>query len=397
MEGEKQLLEAQLLYSVLANPKWVSDLIELEEKDFDFYQNTFKAIKKLTEEKKEVDYGAVFALTKEAKEVAFCVLSNENYGFSIIPTKEVFDQRLSLLKELSIKLQIEKSYVNELDLAVLEEKIKNLQTKGKSRWLTGEDLKNLAYEILKEKKEKDLIYHLALLDKFTGGIDKGQYIIVAGRPSVGKSAFLQFVGLKNAEKGKKVLFVSVEMSEEMIVKRILHTYQPETIPQTFNILVASSTTVIEKEIESKARDFDLILIDYIQLLKPAKKYVKDLYERVTEVSSDLKKIASRFSIPLICASQFSRKAEGRQPTMADLKESGALEQDADVIISLWRDKQDDELNLNKDITMVRIDLLKNRQGQTFNNSDTHIFKVAFNKKLFVFNDLENEIPANNNQ
>jgi replicative DNA helicase len=115
------------------------------------------------------------------------------------------------------------------------------------------------------------------------------------------------------------------------------------------------------------------------------------------VSSDLKKIASRFSIPLICASQFSRKAEGRQPTMADLKESGALEQDADVIISLWKDKQDDELNLNKDITMVRIDLLKNRQGQTFNNSDTHIFKVAFNKKLFVFNDLENEIPANNNQ
>ena len=120
MEGEKQLLEAQILYSVLASPKWAYDLIELEEKDFDFYQETFKAIKKLTEEKKEVDYGAVLALTKEAKELAFCVLSNENYGFSIIPTKEVFDQRLSLLKELSIKLQIEKSYVNELDLAVLE-------------------------------------------------------------------------------------------------------------------------------------------------------------------------------------------------------------------------------------------------------------------------------------
>ena len=154
MEGEKQLLEAQLLYSVLANPKWVSDLIELEEKDFDFYQNTFKAIKKLTEEKKEVDYGAVLALTKEAKEVAFCVLSGKNYGFSIIPTKEIFNQRLSLLKELSIKLQIEKSYANELDLAVLEEKIKALQTKGRSRWLTGEDLKNLAYEILKEKSLK---------------------------------------------------------------------------------------------------------------------------------------------------------------------------------------------------------------------------------------------------
>ena len=137
MEGEKQILEAQILYSVIVNPKWALDLIELEEKDFDFYQETFKSIKKLVEEKKEVDYGAVLALTKEVKEVILYALSNENYGFSIIPTKEIFDQRLSLLKELSIKSQIEKSYVNELDLAVLEEKIKKLQVKGKSRWLTA--------------------------------------------------------------------------------------------------------------------------------------------------------------------------------------------------------------------------------------------------------------------
>ena len=388
MENQK-LLEAQVLYTVIVEPNLAKKLVEkLEEEDFYNFKNTYKTIEKLVNEDKTIDYASVLALTSEVNEVVNEAVSY-NYGFSILPTEEIFEERLFLLKELSIKEKIERSYVNELDLAVLQENISKLQSQGKTRFLTGEDIKNLAYEILKEKKEKEVLYHISLLDKFTGGIEKGQYIIVAGRPSVGKSAFLQYVGLKNAETGKKVLFVSAEMSEEMIIKRILQTYQPETIPQTFNILIASSTAKIEAEIESKARDFDLVLIDYIQLLKPQKKYVKDLYERVTEISSDLKKIASRFNLPFLCASQFSRRAEGKQPTMADLKESGALEQDADVIISFWKKGEDEELNVNPEITILRVDLLKNRQGQTFVNSDTHKFMIAFNKKKFVFNDVEN--------
>ena len=367
---DTQLLEAQLLFSVIFTPEWI-DLLTLNDIDFTSYRLVFNALMKLKDEGKTIDFTVVQAIEKSTKEMFNIVLGTDNTGMTIIPLKNIFEERIELLKELSAKRQIKASFVNELDLDVLREKLDQIHKKGSSRWLTGEDIKNLAYEILKDKKENSVTYSLSILDKATKGISKGQYIIVAGRPSVGKSAFLQYLGLKNAEKGKKVLFVSAEMSEEMIISRIMMTYGPETIPSTFNILIAGDTGTIEAEINKKARDFDLILVDYIQLLK-SKGRIKDLYERVTEISGDLKTMATKFSLPFICASQFSRAAEGNQPNMAHLKESGALEQDADVVISLWKDKKDSDFSDDKTISKVRLDLLKNRNGWTFTNSDTNV-------------------------
>lgn len=385
-----QLLEAQILFSVITNPKWVDELKDLNEKDFLHFKETFKAIKKLYEQEITIDYGAVLSLTPQVKEVMFTALQEDNFGFSLLPLKKIFKERLSLFKELSVKREVEESMINELDLEILKEKLEQIYKKGLSRWLTAQDLKNLAYEILANKKEASVLYYLSLLDKTTGGIEKGQYIIIAGRPSVGKSALLQYIALKNAEKGKKVLFVSVEMSEEMIVSRILKTYKPETIPATFNILIAGDTQTIEAEIREKARDFDLVLIDYIQLLRPRTK-TKDMYERITFVSEELKKIATKFNLPLVCASQFSRKAEKQQPTLADLKESGALEQDADVVISLWKDDEDEDLLLDENLVPIRVDLLKNRNGRTFSNSDNKDYQIMFKRDEFRFFDVKENL------
>ena len=384
---ETQLLEAQILFSVIFTPEWI-ELLTLNEEDFTSYRFVFKALMKLKNEGKTIDYTAVQSIEKSTKEMSDIVLGTDNTGMTIIPLKGIFEERIDLLKELSAKRQIKASFVNEFDLDILKEKLESIHKKGSSRWLTGEDIKNLAYEILKTKKENSVTYNLSILDRATKGISDGQYIIVAGRPSIGKSAFLQYVGLKNAEKGKKVLFVSAEMSEEMIISRIMTTYGVETIPSTFNILIAGDTGTIEAEINKKARNFDLILVDYIQLLKSSKK-TKDLYERITEISSDLKRMSTKFNLPFICASQFSRAAEGNQPNLAHLKESGALEQDADIVISLWRDKKDEDFLVDKTISKVRIDLLKNRNGWTFSNNDTNVYAVMFKKNEFRFSDITN--------
>ena len=388
---EQQLLEAQLLYSVCFTPEWGKQLVSsLEEEDFFYYHKLFQAIKNLIEREFTIDYTVLYSVEKSIKNAALLVMSEENMGITIIPYKKIFEERLELLKELSAKRQINESFTNELDLDLLKEKLEKIYKKGSARWLSGEDIANLAEDILKNKEEISTTYGLSLFDKATGGLQKGQYIIVAGRPSIGKSAFLQYVGLKNAEKGKKVLFVSVEMSEEMIIRRILSTYQPSMIPPTFNILIAGTLSTIEAEIQKKARDFDLILVDYIQLLHPKTK-TRDMYERVTNISSELKSMATRFNIPFMCASQFSRKAEGNQPNLADLKESGALEQDADVVLSLWKHKGDDDLNIHENMATVRVDLLKNRNGWTFSNSDIKQYSIMFVKNEFRFYDIEMKV------
>lgn len=315
------------------------------------------------------------------------IIIEEEKVFPIFVNNELTDKRVELLKEIKLKEEIERNAIFSWDIEEIKERVLRIQKEGKARYITGEKLKELALALISEKKQESLTYEIPLLDTVTRGIRKGQYVIIAGRPSVGKSALLQFIGVKNAEKGKRVLFVSAEMSEELIIERLLSTYQPESIPEGFNVLVASSISTIEKEIEKRKGELDLILVDYLQLLRPARR-INDLYERVTEVSSEIKRLTTRFNLPFVCASQFSRQADGKQPRLSDLRESGALEQDADIVISLWINKEDNDLNLSDNVRIIRIDLLKNRQGGTFVNSDTKEYKIAFNVKSFTFHTVD---------
>lgn len=386
---ETHILESQILYTSIFNPLWTSDLVNvLSEDDFTDFRNVYKAIHKLHSEGKKVGYVPVLALEPKTKDMIQCAVSEDNLGESILPNKKLFDERLDTLKEVSAKRQISTSFVNELDLHALKDKLEQIYKKGQSRWISGTDIKTLAYEIMQSKISNSVTYRISVLDKATEGLEKGQYIIVAGRPSLGKSSFLQCVGLQNSEVGKNVLFVSAEMSEDMIIKRILKTYKPETIPETFHVLIASDTPTIESEIQKKGRNFDLIIIDYIQLLKPKARYSGSV-ERVTNVSSDIKNMATKFNIPFLCASQFNREADKEQPTLSDLRESGALEQDADIVISLWRAREDSGLNIHQDKEKIRVDLLKNRNGYTFRNSDSKEYALNFDKHNFRFYEFLN--------
>lgn len=385
----RQLLEAQILYGITILGYYP---IDFDENDFTFYQKTAKAIQELKEKGMEIDIVSVMAKTGKEEFLKWWSLTEEQDGFCLVKTsQELINQRIELLKELKTKEEIEKLNIFEWNTEIIYEKLSKLQKKGAGRFITGEELKSLIKKFLEEKKQNSLLYNLHFLDSKTRGIGNGQYIIIAGRPSVGKSAFLQFIGLKNAEKGKRVVFFSAEMSEELIVERLVKKYNIETLPETFNVATFSSVSSIEAEIEKRKKEIDLILIDYIQILQPKTK-TKDMYERITEISTDLKKLSTKYNLPIICASQYSRQAEARQPRLSDLRESGALEQDADVVISLWRNKEDEDLNLNKEeIKIIRLDLLKNRQGETFSNGEGFDYQIAFNVKSFEFFEIKNEI------
>ncbi len=232
------------------------------------------------------------------------------------------------------------------------------------------------------------------LDKITGGFKSGEIIILAARPSMGKTAFSLNL-LLNAALGQKksIAFFSLEMSSQSIVDRLLST---ETgIPMTnitkgllsdddyttigesiaklseFDIYIDEESSTLPV-IKSKLRKIviekgkvDLVIIDYMQLINTAgMKYAGNRVQEVSEISRTLKEMAKELKCPIIALSQLSRENEKRpdkKPILSDLRDSGSIEQDADLVVFLYRDEYYDPDTDKKGITDVLI--RKNRNGE----------------------------------
>ncbi len=207
------------------------------------------------------------------------------------------------------------------------------------------------------------------LDKLTSGLQRSDLVIVAGRPSMGKTAFMLNIAQNAALKGgATVCIFSLEMSREQLVRRMLcanagvDMQRVNSGATTDADLIELSTALAElsaahiyiddtagvsvAEIRSRCRKLksrsglDLIIIDYLQLMKTAGNSDNRATE-ISDVTRALKILARELDVPIILASQLSRGPEtrtsnGHRPIMADLRESGAIEQDADVIILLYR-------------------------------------------------------------
>lgn len=207
----------------------------------------------------------------------------------------------------------------------------------------------------------------AQVDTMTSGMQKGDLIILAARPSMGKTALALNIGLSSALEGFSVAVFSLEMPAEQLVVRLLSNESAIAQHKIRNATISSDewvnlTSVAAKlaelklfiddtaglsiaDIRSKARrikaehHIDLLVIDYLQLLR-ATSWHENRHQEVAEISRSLKALAKELSIPILALSQLSRAVEGRidkRPMMSDLRESGALEQDADVIMFLYRD------------------------------------------------------------
>ena len=250
------------------------------------------------------------------------------------------------------------------------------------------------------------------LDALTSGLQASDLILVAARPSMGKTAFTLNIAANVALKEKKtVAFFSLEMSKQQLVQRMLcseggidsqklknadlSTEDWEKLVRTADkvsaapLYIDDTAGITVMELRSKARrlkaehGLDLIIIDYLQLMQGRSKGGSDnRQQEISDISRSLKAVARELNVPVIALSQLSRSVESRQikrPMLSDLRESGSLEQDADIVMFLYREDYYDPETANKNITEVIV--AKHRNGPV----DT--VKMFFKKEFTRFNDL----------
>ena len=234
------------------------------------------------------------------------------------------------------------------------------------------------------------------LDRYILGLNKGELILIAARPGMGKTSIALNIAMNVAKKsGKTVAVFSLEMSREQLVSRLLageglvpsqnlltgqlNSDEWKRIAAAAQVLSATDMRIDDNPMLSvsdmnaqcrRISNLGLVVIDYLQLMQSAggdsRKYAGENRQQVvSDISRMLKIMAKELNVPVICLSQLSRASEGRpnkRPMLSDLRESGAIEQDADVVIGLYREgyynAECEEPNVSEAI------VLKNRKGQT---------------------------------
>jgi replicative DNA helicase len=290
------------------------------------------------------------------------ILVDQRIIRSISVTKSKIDQ--ILLENLTPKEKLEKT--ESLLMQIGEEHSKGPRSANQA---IGDLI-----DILDERSESSggitgLSTGFTDLDEITCGLQGGDLIILAGRPSMGKTTLAENIVSHNAFSGKSTLFFSLEMSASQILERTISSRkripmqdlrranldEPEWSRLTefirevsadgFGMFIDDTPSISVNEIRSRSRKhqrrygLDLIVIDYLQLMTLPNADNQSL--RIGEATKAIKHIARELNVPVILLSQLSRKVEERadkRPLMSDLRESGAIEQDADVIIFVYRDE-----------------------------------------------------------
>jgi replicative DNA helicase len=252
---------------------------------------------------------------------------------------------------------------------------------------------------------------LADLDKILGGLQRSDLIIMAGRPGMGKSSLALSIALQAARKwSKRVAIFSLEMSDEQLVQRLvsaetgidsqrlrlgdIHEDEwPVFMAATSNlsntsIYLDDTPSISVMELRTKARrlhaehGLDLLIVDYLQLMRGDFRS-ENRQQEISFISRSLKGLARELNLPLIALSQLSRAVESRhdkRPMLSDLRESGSLEQDGDIVIFIYRD---DFYNPDSEYpNIAEVIVAKHRSGPT------GILSVYFRKNLAQFVDLE---------
>jgi replicative DNA helicase len=250
------------------------------------------------------------------------------------------------------------------------------------------------------------------LDEMTSGMHPGQLIIVAARPAMGKTSYVLCLTANAAKSsGKPVLFFSLEMPRVELANRLLcaeanvdqsllrsnmltedqMTALTSAASRVYNlpIFIDDSGELTLMDLRAKARrmkaerDLGLIVIDYLQLMKASREMMDSREREISEISRGLKQLAKELEIPIIALSQLNRAVENRQdkrPQLSDLRESGAIEQDADMVMFIYRDEIYNKDTEDKGIAEIIIG--KQRNGPT------GTARLRFIRELTKFTNLE---------
>jgi len=393
------------------------------------HQKIFFVILKLYNDRKNVD---LITLSDELKSQgtleAVGGVSYLTLLIDLVPSAANVEYYASIVKEKSIQRQLirnatqilNESYNPGADVDELVDSAENLifQIATARERQKAVHIKELIKETIQtidtlyQKKEyvTGIPTGFIEFDKTTSGLQKSDLIIVAGRPSMGKSSWAMNVAEYAAiEHKSSVAIFSLEMSKEQLVQRMLCSHGrvdahkvrtgfllPSDWPKltaaagklsAAPIFIDDTPAISVLELRTKARrlkaahDIDLVIVDYLQLMR-GPQHSDSRQQEISDISRSLKALAREIEVPIIAISQLSRAVESRQdhrPQLSDLRESGAIEQDADLVVLLMREEYYFPTEENKGIAELMI--AKQRNGPTGN------IKVTFIKEYMKFENL----------
>lgn len=399
-------IEKAVLYYII----FKKEELDIEESDFINMKNKLiaKAIEELKLEKQDISILSVQNKIKGNQKQILEYISNLGNNIYGITAESCYNR----LKELSKKRKVFELAQNILANVTEEEnidiyiqdcidKLNNIEKINTKEKAFIEQIAETTNEIEKNynnRNDYSLYTGIFDLDKLTCGLHNQELTIIGARPGMGKTTLTLQIA-QNIAKEKNVVFASLEMSQTQLIQKmiakqsIVNSYkmrlgtleegdwekiakasvQLSELNLTINTRVRTiqDIEVMAKRLKNKGK-LDLLIIDYIQLLKSQGKF--NLREQeVAEISRRLKLLSLEINIPIIALCQLNRNANTGEPTLADLRESGSLEQDADNIIFIY--KEDEESNL------TTLKLAKQRAG------DIGKVKVKFNKQLSTFVNL----------
>lgn len=373
----------------------------------------FNAIKSLHEQKIPIDITTIKNELEKTKKLAFVTLNHITDVIDSVAFSANLDYYIQILQDYYIRRELINSASNIVENAYNEEDISKLQDNAEKTILLAVRNRSVselipitqvlrsAHDKLEElSKIKKLITGIETgfydFDKLTTGFQGGEMIILAARPGMGKTALaLNMATFAGKTTKKSVAVFNLEMPAEMLVNRMISSvgridsYKLQTgnmhekdwqryneamsqLAET-NIFIEADAGTTISEIRAKCRrlassenGLGLVIIGYLQLINSGSKKVESRQVEVSDISRSLKTMALELNVPVIALSQLSRTAEKREsnvPMLADLRESGSLEQDADMVLFINRkDYYDKTKDQNNTIVPAELIIAKHRKG-----------------------------------
>ena len=399
--------EKAIIGSILLDP----DCIDLVKKyvQGEYFKNpilgeAFTIIVNMHEEKRDIDLVTVSDVVGIKKAALLADVLNETVTSAHAEeyakiVRDYYVRRTLAGKMKSINPLDEKKYPTPLDVITQVEKETKLasalleETEEVSlETLVGEVYDEL-YETEGGKQSKDLIPTGFIdLDKIILGIEKGEIIIIAGRPAMGKTSLALNISLNVAKKGVGVLIFSLEMSAKRLIARLLcmegridtNRFKEKTLYEEEHERLAKAVGVIpnlplkivekvNKTVDIRSviakhtarEDIGLVVIDYLQLIRDQSARGRSRANEVGDIAKTVQTMAHYYNVPVILLSQLRRECEDRpnkRPRLTDLYESGDIEAAADKVLALYRDEVYDAGTKDKGI--AEIGVLKHRDGPT---------------------------------
>ncbi len=373
----------------------------------------FNAIKSLHDQKIPIDLTTIKNELEKTKKINIVSINHITEVIDSVVTSANIDYYISMLNDYYTRRELINSATGIVENAYNEEDVTRLQDYAEKSILLAVRnrsvselipistvLKNAHDKLEDLAKNKKLITGLETgfydFDKLTTGFQGGEMIILAARPGMGKTALaLNMATYAGKTTNKAVAIFNLEMPAEMLVNRMISSvgridsYKLQTgnmhekdwqryneamsqLAET-NIYIEADAGTTISEIRAKCRrlassdkGLGLVIIDYLQLINSGSKKVESRQVEVSDISRSLKTMALELNVPVIALSQLSRTAEKREsnvPMLADLRESGSLEQDADMVLFINRkDYYDKEKNQNETIVPAELIIAKHRKG-----------------------------------